>query len=194
MSISDEQQNPGDSSLSEPAQPASRLSRDSGGPTQPLEGQSRGPLGVPLPIQLFATGLYTGYAPFAPGSAASLLGILIYFAPGFDHPLVILAAIGGCFFLGVHASSRMEQIYGRDPRVVVIDEIVGMWISLALLPKHPGVVALAFFIFRLVDILKPYPVRQSERLRGGWGVMVDDVIAGIYTNLLMRIFLYVYQL
>ncbi|MEE9225405.1 MAG: phosphatidylglycerophosphatase A [Bacteroidota bacterium] len=169
MSILDEQQNPGDAPTSEPAS-------------------------ISLPMRLFTTGLYTGYAPFAPGSVGSLLGILIYFVPGFDQPYVILPAVAVIFFLGVHGVSKMERVYGRDPRIVVIDEIVGLWISLALLPKHPGVVALAFFLFRLLDTVKPYPARQSERLRGGWGIMIDDVIAGVYTNLLLRLFLYFYQL
>ncbi|HEY4644469.1 MAG TPA: phosphatidylglycerophosphatase A [Bacteroidota bacterium] len=176
MSTSDGQQNRGNTPRSEAA---------------PQAGE---PGAIPLPLRLFTTGLYTGYAPFAPGSVASLLAVLVYLLPGFELPPVMLSVITGSFLLGVHSATRMERLLGHDPRIVVIDEIVGMWVSLALLPKHPGIIALAFFIFRLLDILKPFPARQSERLRGGWGIMLDDLIAGVYTNLFVRIFLYLYQL
>ena len=166
----------------------------SDGPQNPGDGSHSEHTSVSLSIRLFTTGLYVGYAPLAPGTVGSLLGILIFSIPGFEQPYVIIPVIAVSFFLGVHGASKMEQLHGRDPRIVVIDEIVGMWVSLALLPKHPGVAALAFFTFRLLDIVKPYPARKSETLGSGWGVMIDDVIVGIYTNLLVRLILFFYQM
>ena len=178
MSKSDEQQSPHEIPASEPTR---------------LRGIGESAR-ISLPIRLFTTGLYAGYVPFAPGTVGSLLAVLIYFLPGFEQPFVILPAIALCFFLGVKGAARMEQVYGSDPRIVVIDEIVGLWIAVALLPKDPVVVVLAFFVFRLLDIIKPYPARQSERLGHGWGIMTDDIIAGVYTNLLLRGFLYFYKI
>jgi phosphatidylglycerophosphatase A len=86
----------------------------------------------------------------------------------------------------------MERTLGEDPSVVVIDEVVGMWISLILLPKTIAATVMAFLLFRLFDILKPPPARQSERFRNGWGIMTDDVVAGVYANLVGHGFIFVF--
>jgi phosphatidylglycerophosphatase A len=80
----------------------------------------------------------------------------------------------------------MEHFYGHDPAVVTIDEVVGMWISLFLLPKKIGAVLAAFFIFRFLDIIKPYPAQKFDAMHGGFGIMMDDVVAGLYTNLILQ--------
>jgi phosphatidylglycerophosphatase A len=133
---------------------------------------------------LVATGGYSGYAGIVPGTVGSLVGLVLYL------PLAAIASIPVCliatfalFFLGVLASGRMERTWRvKDPQPVVIDEIVGMWISLLFVPTGAGYFLAAFILFRIFDIIKPFPARQAELLAGGWGIMVDDVIAGIYAN------------
>ena len=98
-------------------------------------------------------------------------------------PVCILATMI-LFFLGVFAGSRAERIWRiKDPQPVVIDEIVGMWISLLLIPPETIYILAAFVLFRLFDVIKPFPARQAELLPGGWGIMLDDLFAGIYANI-----------
>jgi len=89
--------------------------------------------------------------------------------------------------LGIRASDAMEKVYGQDPGEVTIDEVLGMWVSLLFLPKTIVVAASAFFIFRILDIVKPFPARRFDNLHGGVGVMLDDVVSAIYTNLLLQL-------
>ena len=137
--------------------------------------------------RLIATGLFSGYAPIAPGTAGSAVGLVIWWAAGITGPLPGAILIVAGYFAGVAVSARMEAHLGEDPPVVVIDEVVGMWISLYLV--HPGLwsAIAAFFLFRLFDIVKPPPARQAEALRNGVGIMLDDVVAGIYANLAVRL-------
>ncbi|MFC1569223.1 phosphatidylglycerophosphatase A [bacterium] len=141
-------------------------------------------------IYLFATGLYTGYSPIAPGTAGSALGLVFYFLiPGFRGWNLLSASVL-FFFVGVWSGTYVEKIEKKkDASIIVIDEVVGMWISLLFLPMHMNWIwwVGAFFIFRIYDIIKPFPAGRSQHLRSGWGVMVDDVFAGIYTNLTLRL-------
>ncbi|MCI0706013.1 MAG: phosphatidylglycerophosphatase A [Ignavibacteriae bacterium] len=133
-------------------------------------------------VKLFASGLYSGFSPIASGTIGSVVGLALYYSiPGFEALWVILPAIVVTFFLGVKASALMEKRYGHDPAEVTIDEVVGMWIALLLLPKDLVAISLAFFIFRIFDIVKPYPARKFDNLHGGLGIMLDDVVAGVYT-------------
>ncbi len=134
--------------------------------------------------KVFGTGLGTGYIPFASGTFGSLLAVLIYwFFPGFDSLVFFIPTILACLILGIWASSLLEQYYGHDPSEVTIDEVVGQWIALLFLPKTLTVVSIAFISFRVFDILKIEPVNQLQKLPKGYGVMMDDVMAGIYANL-----------
>ena len=81
----------------------------------------------------------------------------------------------------------MEKRYGHDPAEVTIDEVLGMWVSLLLLPKKIIIIIAAFFIFRFFDIIKPFPARKFDAMHGGLGIMMDDVIAGIYANIILQI-------
>ena len=81
-----------------------------------------------------------------------------------------------------------EKDWGHDAGKIVIDEVVGMWITLWLVPKSLMLYAIGFVLFRVFDILKPLGVRQSQKLPGGWGVMVDDLLAGVYANLILQLF------
>lgn len=144
---------------------------------------------VPFISRLIATGLFSGYSPVAPGTAGSIVGILFYLIPSFESPLIISSAIFIFFFIGVYVSSKMEKAFGEDPPIVVIDEVIGMWISIAFLPKTILICFLGFLFFRFYDIFKPPPCRQLESLKNGWGIMLDDVIAGIYANLTIQLIL-----
>ena len=160
-----------------------------------------------LVAKIFATGCFTGYIPVAPGTAGSLLGALLYWIAGMDNGILSSCLVVLVFFAGRFAADRVAQVEGphlttiagflksrshpggseADPSIVVIDEIVGMWVSLFLLPRTFTMIALSFVMFRLFDILKPFPARKLEQLPHGWGIMLDDVAAGIYANLVCRL-------
>ncbi len=142
---------------------------------------------VPFPARFIATGLFSGYSPVAPGTAGSMVGLAFYCIPGFEGPAVLACAIVVMFFIGVFTAGQMERALGEDPPVVVIDEVVGMWISLLLLPKTILLAFVAFLFFRGFDIVKPPPARRFENYRDGWGIMLDDVAAGVYANAAVRI-------
>jgi len=145
--------------------------------------------GQPLPFfaRLVATGFFSGYSPVAPGTAGSLVGLALYLIPGFEDPWVSSSLIVIVFFIGTISAAVLERLIGEDPSIVVVDEIVGMWVSLFLLPKTLPVMGVSFLLFRLYDIVKPPPARQLERARNGWGIMLDDVAAGLYANLTVRV-------
>jgi phosphatidylglycerophosphatase A len=145
---------------------------------------------VPFVVRCIATGFFSGYSPVVPGTAGSLVGLVLYAIPGMEHTLVLSIAIAVTFLVGVYASRRMEEKFGEDPQIVVIDEVVGMWISLFLLPKGILTSLAAFVLFRVYDTIKPPPARNVERFRFGWGVMLDDVAAGVYANLTVRVLLF----
>jgi phosphatidylglycerophosphatase A len=96
------------------------------------------------------------------------------------------AALAAVVVVGIWASQRVEELLGRkDPGVIVIDEVAGMMVAVLLLPHTPGVLLCAFLLFRLLDIWKPFPAREAQALRGGFGVVVDDLIAGVYALVLV---------
>lgn len=134
----------------------------------------------------FASGLYSGFSPVASGTVGSAIGLAVYWIPGVENPVVLSVLTVLTFALAVPAATAMEAAYGHDPGEVTIDEVVGMWISLMLLPKSLLISVLAFFLFRIFDIVKPYPARLFDRRHGGLGIMLDDVVAALYTNLLLH--------
>ena len=143
--------------------------------------------------RFLATGFFAGYSPVIPGTAGSLVGLLLYYAiPGMENTYILSAASLLVLLVGIFVSAKMEKRYGEDPSIVVIDEVVGMWISLLILPKNLLVALMAFVWFRVYDTIKPPPARQLEHLQHGWGVMLDDVAAGIYANVTVRIILYLF--
>jgi phosphatidylglycerophosphatase A len=140
-----------------------------------------------------ATGFGSGYSPIAPGTAGSLVGLLLFWPlrrlPGGIQVGVVVV----CFLIGTAAASSLARRVGsKDPGIVVVDEVVGMWASLLFLPFTAGTAALGFVLFRVMDVVKPYPARQLEDLPGGWGIMSDDLMAGIYANLALRVALLVW--
>ena len=97
------------------------------------------------------------------------------------------------FAVGVYTADKAAPEWGEDPRQVVIDEGVGFLFTVSLLPTDIWTVIVAFFVFRVLDIIKPPPARQLEALPGGWGIVVDDVVAGIYGNLLIRLLFFLVE-
>jgi phosphatidylglycerophosphatase A len=137
--------------------------------------------------EVVATAFGAGYFPFAPGTVGSLVGLALFWPLHLAPPPVQAAVTVIVYFVSVAASTRLARRLGRkDPGVVVVDEVVGMWISLLFLPFTPAVAAAGFLLFRALDVFKPWPARQFESLPGGWGIMTDDVMAGIYANLLLH--------
>ena len=132
-----------------------------------------------------------GYVPLAPGTAGSLVGLACYGAVrllgGDWTQLALAAAVTGC---GVWAATAAERHFGRsDPGHVVIDEVAGMLLTLLWLPVTWQGAAAGFCLFRLFDVVKPFPARRLERLRGGWGIMADDIAAAAYAHVALRILL-----
>jgi phosphatidylglycerophosphatase A len=121
-----------------------------------------------------------GFAPVASGTAGSFVAaVALWLIPG-SSPM-LLAALVVVTAAGVWAGARAERMLGhKDPRAVVIDEVAGMMLSVLLVPRTPAVLAVAFVFFRIFDVWKPFPAHQSQALPGGWGIMADDLIAGVY--------------
>jgi phosphatidylglycerophosphatase A len=140
--------------------------------------------------KLLGSGFYTGYIPIASGTFGTLAALIIYLIPGFENPYVIVPAIIVFFIYGVYVGNKFENVYGKDPSECTIDEVVGTWISYMLLPKTVGIIIITFFLWRALDIFKPYPARKLEKLNGGLGIMIDDVVSGFYTLIIMHLVVY----
>ncbi len=141
-------------------------------------------------VRFLGTTFFTGYSPFAPGTVGSLVALLlILLFPQLMNLMPFLIPI--FFFIGVWISTQLEKEMGKDASLITIDEWCGMWISLLFIPLKPIWIPLAAFgFFRLYDIWKPFPINKSQNLSGGWGVMIDDVLAGVFAIISMRLLLY----
>jgi phosphatidylglycerophosphatase A len=136
---------------------------------------------------LVTTGLGTGFAPVAPATVGSALAcIVLWFLPDARNWPWLLLAIP-FFFLGVWLATRGERRYGHDGRPIVIDELLGQWITLFFAGQSLPLFVAAFLLFRLFDIWKPFGIRQSQNLPAGWGVMIDDLLAGGLALLCVRL-------
>jgi len=136
-----------------------------------------------------ATAGYSGYFPIAPGTVGSAVGLLVYGLVWWtgSKPLegVLIAAL---FAVGVWAGTIAERYFGGvDPGPIVMDEVVGMLITLAFIPVGWSGALAGFFLFRIFDVIKPYPAGRFEALHGGLGVMADDAMAAVYANLSLRL-------
>ncbi len=136
-----------------------------------------------------------GYAPIAPGTAGAAVGALLLAAWTWvtGDPLPTLPLALACLIsllLGVWVTDQLEPQWGKDPSRVVIDEVLGMWITMLFVPLTALNLLLGFILFRLFGIWKPLGVRRLEAVPGGWGVMLDDLLAGIYANLSLQVLLY----
>ena len=140
-------------------------------------------------ILLIATGFYSGYLPKAPGTWGSLVGLLLFLLLQNLSLHFYIAFVAGLFIVGSFAAGETEKILDtRDPGIVVIDEIVGMLIALTAIPLTPLNLLLGFILFRIFDIVKPFPIRLiDQRFHGGLGIMLDDVVAGIYALVALHV-------
>jgi len=139
-----------------------------------------------------ATVGYSGYFPFAPGTVGSLAGLAVYALVWWSKsPVVEVVTIVALFAAGVWAGTVAERYFGGiDPGPIVIDEVVGMLITLLFVPVGWSGALLGFLLFRIFDVIKPYPAGRLERLHGGLGVMADDAMAAVYANGTLRIALW----
>jgi phosphatidylglycerophosphatase A len=140
-------------------------------------------------ILLLATGFGVGYSPFAPGTMGAFLAIPFYlYFSEIPSPLYELTLLT-FFFLSGWISGHAERYFGKkdDPRIV-IDEVMGFFITMLWVNKKVLSILIGFLLFRLFDILKPFPIRYLERRwRGGFGIVLDDVIAGVYVNVILHL-------
>lgn len=141
--------------------------------------------------KLISTFFGAGYCPIAPGTCGSLIALLIiwFLIPAFFYILIPISI--GLIFISVWSANRAEEFFGKDGSPIVMDEVAGMAISLIFVSKDPRLFGLAFLLFRFFDIVKLPPGRAMERIKGGWGVTLDDVVAGIYANICLHLILYV---
>ena len=136
-----------------------------------------------------ATAGYSGYFPIAPGTVGSAVGLLVYGLVWWtgSKPLEVVL-IAALFAVGVWAGTIAERYFGGvDPGPIVMDEVVGMLITLAFIPVGWSGALAGFFLFRIFDVIKPYPAGRFEALHGGLGVMADDAMAAVYANLSLRL-------
>jgi phosphatidylglycerophosphatase A len=140
--------------------------------------------------RLIVTGLFTGYSKFASGTCGTAVALFAYlFLPDLSVSEWIVGLVV-LFPVSVYTSNKGEAEWGHDPSPVVIDEVIGFFVSVAFLPQSLLLGLVGFFLFRALDIIKPSPAREAEALPGGWGVVLDDVAAGVYVNLILRVGLF----
>jgi len=140
-------------------------------------------------VVAMTTFFYLGYLPLIPGTFGSLAGVFLFYClKGNLAAQLIMTVI--LLFLGFLFCGEAEKIFKqKDSRHIVIDEVAGMLLSLLFIPADTKIIILAFFLFRLFDTLKPYPAWSLQKLPSGAGVMSDDIVAGIYTNLVLQLIL-----
>jgi len=148
--------------------------------------------------KLTATALGAGYSPFAPGTMGAIVGcIALWLLEKYNlisttsTPILFIGLIVITTILGIIATDKLEEDWGKDPSKVVLDEVIGMWITMMFVPFSFLNVLIGFGLFRFFDIAKPLGIRKLESLKGGVGVMADDILAGIYANITLQIIVYI---
>lgn len=140
-------------------------------------------------VVLLATGCYSGFFPGVPGTAGSLMGVVLFLALApLLFPLYCITVIAFIFFAAWWAARAALIFQKKDPPQVVIDEIAGYLVAMAGITPSWGYIITGFILFRIMDIVKPYPIRWiDQHLAGGYGIVLDDVLAGVYANIIMQI-------
>ncbi|MBK8550274.1 MAG: phosphatidylglycerophosphatase A [Ignavibacteria bacterium] len=147
---------------------------------------------------IFSSFFFTGYFPKASGTVASAASLLIFYFKFFQDPFILFILIAVCFIAGIYTSKVMIKRFGDDPSVVVIDEAVGMWLTVLIymilhsIPMDLFQLTICFFAFRFFDITKIQPAKYFDKLNSGFGIMMDDVIAGVYAGLLAYVIIISY--
>ncbi len=138
--------------------------------------------------QIIASAGFAGYLPGAPGTWGSLVAVIVWFGLQYIvSPLIIMGLTIILFFVGVWVSAKLSKHdEEEDPSYIVIDEWVGQWIPLWFIPIQPVYILLAFGLFRAFDIAKPWPIRIFDEMSGGWGIMLDDIAAGVYALIILE--------
>jgi len=148
---------------------------------------------IDLLAGVVATVFGSGYSALAPGTVGSAIGVLLFWPMAAIAWPWQAAASAILFVVGALAAGRVaRRVNRKDPGIVVVDEVVGQWVTLTALPFTPVTAGLGFLLFRVMDIVKPWPARDLESVPGGWGIMADDVAAGVYANLVVRVGLLVW--
>jgi len=144
--------------------------------------------------KLLATALGAGYSPIAPGTAGAIIGgVALYLFEAFNlisttqTPIIYISLIVLTTIVGIIVTDKLESEWGKDPSKVVIDEVLGLWITMLFVPFSWLHLLIGFALFRFFDIAKPLGIRKLEKLQGGVGVMADDILAGIYSNIILLI-------
>jgi len=140
-------------------------------------------------VLFFATGCYSGFSPGAPGTAGSVIGVVLFWVlASLSFPLYGLTVIA-FIFLSIWCAARASIIFQKkDPSQIVIDEIAGYLVTMSALPPTWGYIIAGFILFRIMDIVKPYPIRWiDQNIAGGYGIVLDDVLAGVYANIILQI-------
>jgi len=150
--------------------------------------------------KIIASGLGTGYSPIAPGTAGSILGIIILYTANFILnslgctfeiiTIINLLAIILMILIGVYSIKIVHKKWKHDASEIVIDEIVGVWISVLAMPFQWQYYLYALLLFRFFDIAKPLFIRRLDKMRGDWSVMLDDVLAGVYSLIVIQTLYY----
>lgn len=149
--------------------------------------------------KIIATALGSGYAPYAPGTVGTLMGILMIVFINFITSLlgyadyfqwVLIVSIISAFVKGLWSTRMLENEWGHDPGKIVIDEVVGIWITILFIPFTWINLATAFVIFRIFDIAKPLGIKSIDKQKTPLSVMLDDVLAGVYSWIVLRVILY----
>jgi len=143
---------------------------------------------------IFSTGLYTGYSPIAPGTVGTIVAVLLYLALSRLSPVLYGITVLAFLLMACWTAGMAEHILRtRDSQRIVIDEVAGFLVTMTFLPPTTGHMLLGFALFRLFDMVKPFPIRRLEGLKGGYGVVADDVMAGIYANMVVRVCIFLWQ-
>ncbi len=138
-------------------------------------------------IKLIASGFYLGYSPIAPGTIGSILGVLVFIRL-YSFPTAYVLVTLSLLILGFLIAGRAESLYGeKDSGKIVIDEIAGMCIVYLGMPYKLWIIIAGFLIYRVFDIFKPQPIKRIEKISGSAGIMLDDVLAAVYANLILQV-------
>ena len=142
-------------------------------------------------LLLLATGFGVGYSPVVPGTLGTLVAVPVYLLLCHIPPPLYELTLVALFFLSTWLADRAEGYFGKkDDRRIVIDEITGFLVTMLWIPETTLSIVIGFFLFRIFDIVKPFPIRIVEKkFEGGWGVVLDDILAGIYANVVLQIIL-----